>query len=270
MKWIKRLFFAAFAAVILVVGAAAVGYRMLHGQPAWYKHGFPDNGERAVMARRVEDKLTDATSWSQSAWLAHQHPATNPKAGPLELSLTDSEINAFIAKWDQLPITNAWVPAALSDPQVSFEDGRLILGATMKETDTIVSVYLSPRIDSDGKLHLDVDKVMGGNLPLPRAIWDAYAQRLARKIEKDLPPSAQKAKLLSDGAANDSMVQSVLGKMMLHFVHGEAADPVVFMKVPVNNQLRNLPVKITSVQIADKTLTMRIEPVTTESAGMNN
>jgi len=193
--------------------------------------------------------------------------ATNPPAGPLELSLTDSEINAFVAKWDQLPITNALMPAALSDPQVSFEDGRLILGATMKDTDTIASVYLSPRIDSDGKLHLDVEKVMGGNLPLPRAIWDAYARKVAAKIERDLPPADQKAKLLPDGSANNAMVQSVLGKMMLHFVHGEAADPVVFMKVPVNNQLRNLPVKITAVTIADGTLTMRIEPVDLGDSG---
>jgi hypothetical protein len=261
MKWIKRLLVTVCLAVILAAAAGGIGYRMLHGQPSWYTHGMPDSSQREEMARQVEHKLTDATSWSQSAWLAQQQPAALAKPDPLELSLTEAEINAFISKWDQLPIVGSQMPAMLSDPQVSLEEGRLILGATMKDLDAIVSVDLAPRIDSQGMLHLDVQKVMGGELPLPRKIWDAYARRLAGKIERELPQAEQKARCLPDGSANNPMVEAVLGRMMLHFLHGEPADPVVFMKVPVNNELRNLPVKITLANIADKTITMRVEPL---------
>jgi hypothetical protein len=255
--------------VILIVVASAIGYRMLHGQPAWYTHGVPDSGEREQMARRVEDKLTNATSWSQSVWLAKQHAQAAPKSAaqpppannPLEISLTEAEINAFISKWDQLPIISGKMAAVLSDPQVSLEDGRLIVAASVKDLDTVVSVHLAPRVDSQGMLHLDVEKVMGGQLPLPQAVWDAYAKRLAGKIERDLIKSDQAPQLLPDGSANPAMVDTVLGKMLLHFLNGQPADPVVFLKVPVDNRLRNLPVKITRAEIADKTLTMRFEPL---------
>ena len=57
------------------------------------------------------------------------------------------------------------------------------------------------------------------------------------------------------------MVEAVLGKMLLHFLHGEPADPVVFLKYVANNKVGNLPVRITSLKIADKTLTMTFEPL---------
>jgi hypothetical protein len=261
MKWIRRLLLCVLAAVALLLIAAGVGYRMLHGRPDWYMHETVDPAAREQLAKGVEDKLTNISNWSQSAWLARQHPATVQPPSPLEISLSDTEINAFLSKWDQLSSVNAQFAGALSDPQVSFNDGHIILAATVDQMQTVVSVHLAPRIDEKGMVHADVEKVMGGQLPLPQTFWNGFANKLAARIDAQIPSSQQRAKLYPDGSANDQMAEAVLAKMMVKFLHGEPADPVVFLKFPARNEFRNLPVKITSVKIADKTLTMTFEPL---------
>ncbi len=260
MKWMRRLFFCAVVAVALLAIAGAVGSRMLHGRPDWYKRNAIDPKRQEQAAKRVEDKLTDASNWSQSAWLARQH-AAQQRTTPLEFSLTEEEINAFLAKWAEISGEEARISGVLSDPQVSLDDGQLVLAATLKELQTVVSVDLAPRIDEKGLIHADVEKVLGGQLPLPQAVWDVYAKKLATHIEAELPEAQRRAKLNADGSANNPMVEAVLGTMVLHFLHNEPADPVVFLQYAANNQLRNLPVKITSVKIADKTLTVTFEPL---------
>jgi len=261
MKWIRRLLLCVLIAVLLLLIAGGVGYRMLHGRPDWYMQETIDPVLREQMAKRVEDKLTDASNWTQSAWLARQHPAASTKPAPLEVSLTDQEINAFLSKWENVPSVDERVGGALSDPQISFNDGQIILAATVREMHAVVSVHLAPRIDEKGLLHADIIRVMGGRLPLPQGVWNVYASKLAAKVAAQIPQTQQKAKLYPDGSANDQMVSAVLAKMLVQFLHGESADPVVFLKFPARDEFRNLPVKITSVKIADKTLTMTFEPL---------
>lgn len=261
MKWIRGLFFCLVAAIALLVVAGFVGSRMLHGRPDWYMHVAIDPGQREQIAKRVEDKLTDATNWSQSAWSARQHPSAQQPPAPLEFSLSEDEINAFISKWAELSDGDKRVAAVLTEPQVALDNGELTLAATVKELETVVSVHLTPRIDQTGLIHADIDKVMGGQLPLPQAIWDVYANKLAAHIQAELPAAQRNAKLRADGSANNQMVEAVLGRMMLHFLHGEPADPVVFLKYAAKNELGNLPVKITSLKIADKTLMLTFEPL---------
>ena len=195
MKWIRRLFFCLMAAIALLFIAGGVGSRMLHGRPGWYKHDAIDPGQREQIAKHVEDKLTDATNWSQSAWSARQHPSAQQPPAPLEFSLTEEEINAFISKWADLSDSDARVAAVLSDPQVALDNGELTLAATMKELETVVSIHLTPRIDEKGLIHADIEKVMGGQLPLPQAIWDVYAKKLAAHIQSELPAAERNAKL---------------------------------------------------------------------------
>ena len=261
MKWIRRLILCVVLAVVLLLIAGGVGFRMLHGRPDWYMQETVDPAVREQLAKGVEDKLTNVSNWSQSAWLARQHPATAQPPAPLEISLSDAEINAFLSKWDQLSSVNAQFAGVLSDPQVSFNNGQVILAAMVDQMQTIVSVHLTPRIDDKGLIHADVEKVLGGQLPLPQTFWSGFANKLAARIAAQIPSSQQKAKLYSDGSANDQMAGAVLAKMLVKFLHGEPADPVVFLKFPARNEFRNLPVKITSVKIADKTLTMTFEPL---------
>ena len=68
--------------------------------------------------------------------------------------------------------------AYVDDPVLVLQDNRLILAGTVKEMDTVVSVHFEPVLDADGKLRLNLVRVMGGKLPLPRAFWDGYRQKL--------------------------------------------------------------------------------------------
>jgi hypothetical protein len=261
MKWIRRLLVCAALAVLLIVIAGGFGYRLLHRQPDWYAHDPIDPVLREQLAQRVEDKITYASNWSQSAWLAKQQPATGQPPAPLELALTDEEINAFLSKWEKLSTVNARLAGVLSDPRVSFDDGQIALAATIEKLQTVATVHLVPRIDDKGYVHADVEKVTGGQLPLPEAVWSVYADKLAAKIVARLPREEQRATMYRDGSANDQMVFAVLGKMMVQLLHGAPASPLVFLKYTANNELRNLPVKITSVKIAGKTLTVTFEPL---------
>ena len=95
---------------------------------------------------------------------------------------------------------------------------------------TVVSVHLAPRIDDKGLIHADLEKVTGGQLPLPQTFWNRFASKLAIRIAAQIPLSQQRATLYPDGSANDQMGAMVLAKMMVKFLHGESADPVVFLQ----------------------------------------
>src|SRR4051794_38245128 len=94
---------------------------------------------------------------------------TSLPASQFALTFTDDEINSWIPKWKD-ELGSARVNAHLEDPQIVFHQGQIILAATVKDWNTIVSLHFLPQLQQ-GQFRLTLTAVMAGTLPLPRVSW---------------------------------------------------------------------------------------------------
>ena len=265
MKWVKRLlllvvFFAVFCGVI-----GAAGWWMSRRAPDWYvgRHRSPQ--ESAAAAHRAEREVQRTLSWAEdqqaySDSSRYGAPSTQP-AKALTISLTEDELNGFFQKWDS---TFGWsrnYSQYLSDPQIVLHEGKLILVATVKDMGSVISVVFAPRLQEQ-RLRMPVAEVLAGRLPLPRTFWDRYRLTLTDRMEQPLPRWQAGAEIRPNGTANSDAVAAALSEMLIDILNDRSAPPVLFLPYDVSNRHRSLPVKLTDVEISNKTLVLQVQPLT--------
>lgn len=265
MKWLKRLlllvvFFAVFCGVI-----GAAGWWMSRRAPAWYAARHRSPQETAAAAHRAEREVQRTLSWAedQQAYTDSSRygaPSTQPTKA-LTISLTEDELNGFFQKWDSTFGWSRSYSQYLSDPQIVLHEGRLILAANCKEMGTVISIAFAPRLE-DGKLQMPVDQVLAGRLPLPRTFWDRYRVTLTDRMDEPLPRWQAGAEILPNGTANADTVAAAMSELLIDILNDHPAPPVLFLPYDISNRHRSLPVKLTHVQIANKTLTLEVQPLT--------
>ncbi len=269
MKWIRRIFIFLLLVIVLLLIASAAGYKMLHGTPQWYKRLAMDDAARNEAANRADQKLIATATQTQRAQMALRFPNSHPD-GPaaatvdrtLELSLTEDELNAFFAKWDQQEHISDRYARFFREPQLILHENHLMLAANATELDAVVSAEFAPAI-REGKLDLKLVSVRAGNLPLPQSFWDRYRTRLLTSVQAHLPLYERSAGINPDGSANESLVNAVMGKLFIQAMNDQPADPTLF--VPYANQSfkkKYLPVRLTGVSIDQKVLHLSFAPLT--------
>ena len=265
MKWLKRLLAALVLIAILLIGAGLVLKHLSRQRPDWYPVKVMDEASRKLAANSVEDKLVGVRDWAMDATGHERNRRSGIKPGapgyvqapdPVRhLTFTEAELNAVFNKWDDQMKWKQRYSHYVEDPVLVLQDEHLIMAGTIKELDMLVSIHLTPSLDADGNLRLTLDRVMGGRLPLPHALWDSYRERLANLVADRIEESRQNAAMTSDGSMNtDAMIVS-MNKLLLRALNSEPADPILFFH---NDNHSNLPVKLTQVKIADKTIEMTV------------
>lgn len=265
MKWAKRLlllvvFVGVFAGVI-----GAAGWWMSKRQPDWYARRHASPQETAAAAHRAEREVQRTLSWAedQQAYTdssQHGAPSTRP-AKTFTISLTEDELNGFFQKWDAAFGWSRNYSQFFSDPQIVLQDGKLILAATAKEMGTVISIVFAPRLEA-GKLQMPVDQVLAGRLPLPQSFWDRYRVMLTDRLEKPLPQWQSGAQIRPNGTANSDTVSAAMSELLVNILNDHPAEPVLFLPYDVTNGRHSLPVKVINVVIANKTLTLEVQPLT--------
>ncbi|HEY2586636.1 MAG TPA: hypothetical protein VGI81_12805 [Tepidisphaeraceae bacterium] len=265
MKWLKRLillvvFLGVFAGVL-----GAAGWWLSRRAPAWYalRHRSPQ--ETAADAARAEREVRRTLGWAQDQQAYADStryggpPSTRP-AKTLHIALTEDELNGFFQKWDREFHWSEQCQQYIADPQIVLHNDRLILAATAKEMGTVVSIVFTPQLEH-GKLNMPVEQVLAGRLPLPQAMWNRYRAPLEDRIGEDLPVWQEGAQIQPNGSANSDAVAAAMGELLIDILNNHPASPVLFLPYDLSNSRHSLPVKLTSVQIADKTLTLTVEPL---------
>jgi len=271
MKWIRRLLIAALLGVVLLLIASAVGYKLLHGRPDWYKPLSSDPQATRLAADRANQRLIDAASRTARLQNELRHPEvsainarrTGDAAVPerLQLNLSEEELNAFFESWDQLEHWSGRYSRLIREPQLILHDHHLMLAATAVDLDTVISVEVSPVL-RDGKLYLRLVRVAGGNLPLPRSFWESYRSRLVAAVAAHLPKYRKGATIDADGWANEAMVAAVTGKLFVDAIDDRPASPVLFFPTMQSMKRKYLPVRLTAVEIDKEILHLDFAPLT--------
>jgi hypothetical protein len=223
--------------------------------------------ERAAAAERAERQFQRMLSQAQDAQhrqAVAAHPdgsgsaATQP-ASALQLTLNEDELNAFFEKWDNAFGWSRRYDRYINDPQIVLHDHHIILAANVKEMGLLVSVHFEPALEN-GKLSLRVVNVLGGQLPLPQAMWGGYRQKLLHSLKEKIPQWQAGAHIGPDGANSDA-VYTAMAQMLAHVLNDEPAEPFIFVPYSVQHSNWYLPVRLTDVAIENKTLTLTGDPV---------
>lgn len=266
MKWAKHLLLAVVFLVVFAGVVALVGWRMFRGVPDWYApHRITAQERDAAYARadrQFERLVHDAQEAQHHQAMLAMRPAA-PAAGdqqPIQISLTDDELNSFFEKWDQSLGWSQQYSAYLGDPQVILREGRLILAANVKSIGAVVSIHFEPRLE-EGKLVMPVAEVTAGRLPLPESFWGKYRRRLCAQLARELPQWQAAAQIADDGSGNSDAIAAGMSELLLDLLNDRPAEPLLFLPYDIRRMKRGLAVRITAIQITGRTLTLTVNPL---------
>jgi hypothetical protein len=268
MKIVRRLIV---SGIVLALVIASLGFYIRHRAlqvPRWYRKLALDDEARQAAANSMDQKLIGTVSAAQSAHAAEvrarNHGATSPttleSANPITISLTEDEINAFFITWDQRFHWKEKISSFAQDPVVVIEQNELILAATMKGWDSVISLHLLPRLEN-GKLHISLTEVTAGTLPLPMSAYSSYLNKLIEITDKHLPELREQAQISPRGWANGSAVAAAMSELLIRTMRDQPAEPVLFIPDKIGHDSRSLPVVVTGVTVADKALTLTLQPM---------
>jgi uncharacterized protein YpmS len=254
------VFVGVFAGVVV-----AAGWWMSRQPPKWYSSRKATPAQVAEAAHRAEQQVQRTLSWAQDqqAFAASSRvgsPSTRP-ASTLQISLTEDELNGFFQKWDSAFGWSGTYGQYVEEPQIVLQDGRMIFAATVKSIGSVISVEFDPRM-KDGKLQMPVEQVMAGRLPVPQGFWSGYRMMLEERVNAALPDWQEDAEIEPDGTANTTAVEAGMSELLVDLLEGRLARPILFLPYSVGKDQRSLPVKVTAIQIANKTLMLSVEPLT--------
>jgi hypothetical protein len=254
--------------VLVVVGVAAPLFvrHQMHRQPEWYPTARLAPDQRAAAANRADQKLIAARSEIAEAYASQTRQAragqmpTTSAADESVLSLTQDEIDAWLPKWESELGLSQRIEQYLEDPTIIFRDQEIILAATVKDWNTIVSLHFVPQMEA-GKLHITLSGVNAGMLPLPRVSWSGYQDRLLNSMNNRLADFQRRAEIDPAGRANSAAVLAAMSELLIHALKDEPAEPVLFLPDQFGRNPKSLPVKITDITVANKTLNLTVRPM---------
>ena len=189
MKWIKRLLLLLAIGIVMVMVVSGGSYWMLRREPDWYvKPNLTPEMRQAAAARvqrefsRVGELAADLRTYEARRQKAVREGTTLPASqvpGPITVKLTQDEINAFYSTHAKFQGWDEDLAPFVQDPQIVLQEDRLIIAGKVPELQNIIaSMHFAPSVDPAGNLHVDLVRVLGGQLPLPDAMTGKYRQKL--------------------------------------------------------------------------------------------
>lgn len=261
------------ALLLVVLLLAGVGYYLLTRQPDWYQLARDTPSQRIDAANNAVQKYAGIQSWAADAQAAEvrQIRGTDdassaryaPVSDELTISFSQEELNGFFESWATQFDWEHYYGKYLKDPVVVLQDGRIVVAAQLEGLNTVASFHFQPQLDSAGQLKMDLVRVLGGRLPLPRSTWAAQASKLESALHQRMGGWRKKAKISASGIANDEAVYCGLSQLALRMFDGESADPVIFLWVTGDltasgRSFRKMPVRITAVQVDQEALKLTL------------
>ncbi len=158
--------------LVLTLVAAVVLWLMVHAKPTEYIPDLQQSGEVQIArdAKEFDRVLTgDILSGLR-------------QRKDISATFTDSSANAWMHRW--LRANPDGLPEWISNPQVAFRPGRMVLMAKLRYgvIETVISADCSPAVDAEGKLSLHLTSLKAGVLPLPDSVMDMLMDQLDERI----------------------------------------------------------------------------------------
>ncbi|QOV87550.1 hypothetical protein [Humisphaera borealis] len=266
-SWLKRLLLGITLLLVLIaVGVATLAY-MTGRSPSWYRTNVMDD---KTMTRNYDSalvKLGLMQNWAQdqSNWphrTARPRVDTDPATAPAKtqsISLTEDELNAVL--WKEREKLLERYGHAIADPYIAIHEGHIVLAVTHKGTGRVVSVHVAPKIDEQGLFILSVDSLMAGSIPIPKALWSGYTDKVSGALKPALDAVRDNAAIETDGTWNQAAVVAARCRLVLSSLNGKSDDAVLFLPPDPKKLENGYPVKITQIKIENQTMSLVVIPL---------
>ena len=230
--------------------------------PEWFALDLSPE-QRLEAANRADSKAR-AFQGSVAEVVSAEKRGETARSQPVTVTFSEAEVDAFVGRWLQI---NGYLQALqryIDAPVVRLLDGTLIIAGRAKEFDAVISMHFRPKILADGRVQLELEKMMAGNLKLPMRLTDSIAGRALQRWQRDLayrlPPLQQQARIEADGVSNRQAIEAWLAIEGLELLRQKPADAVAFLPV-YDNWSKSVPVRVTDFQIADDSVSISVVPM---------
>jgi uncharacterized protein YpmS len=272
MKWLKRLLILISLALLGVIAFSLAGIYLYRGTPKWYRPRIATTQQVKDAANRADQKLLDLFTWAASARaqrLRRINGISKPDdapIGPKTVSFDDDEINSFATSWKG-PEKNAMeeqISHYFTDGRVVLEEDSLILVGQSPAFGALASAVFRPAIDAKGNLHVDLDSLCAGLLPIPQSAVSGRLIHLRFLLQQQLSVEQRSIRIDSAQTANSSALAASWLRLLLCSLTGRPDDPVLIIPFDMSNLSRGFPVKVTAIKIVEGQITLTLEPLTPE------
>jgi hypothetical protein len=254
--------------------AVASGYSvyLARGTPDWYAEAPPAESVRAAAANESDQKLAELLSYASDVAAAQRRRDLTGGGtpadiiGPKTITFSELQLNAFLAKWS-VPLKGvaSQVSRYIANPKVVLLSGRLLIAGNLPSSGilshTVESVEFDPSIEADGQFSLELSHVYCGRLPVALALINGPRHKLTSQLQTSIPQWESRAAVSPQGVANRYAFDAALGKTLLAGLKGYATDSIVFLPCDLTDFRRFVPVRLTQVSLADRSVTFAMRPL---------
>lgn len=261
-KWRRRILVSVLVVLAIIAGGMLLLRQMSLATPDWFTRELSDE-QRREAANRADGKAR-ALQGGVAELASAEKRGEPPSRRAVTVTFSEAEIDGLVNRWLELNGYLAALQRHIESPVVRLHGGTLIVAGRAREFDAVLSMHFSPRILDDGRVQLQLQKMMAGNLKLPMRLADSVAGRALQRWQRDLayrlPPLQRQADIASDGVANAQAIQAWLAIEGLELLGQNPADAVVFLPV-YENWSKSVPVRVTDFRIADDSVTISVIPM---------
>jgi uncharacterized protein YpmS len=181
--------------------------------------------------------------------------ASQPNIEPITVEFTQEELTAFIVRWSNLH--SELVDRYITGAQFILHPGQLVFACKITELDQIGAIHFSPSLDDQGQLHLDIDSISVGSLPVARTLIQGRLQRMEQSLEQWLPTWQSRARVEAAGA-NSEAVKAAMTELLLNTL-ADKPSPAVFF-IPIGGG-KTVPVRVTNLDVKEGAMALTVQPL---------
>jgi hypothetical protein len=201
-RWLLGAAFGLVAGCCLLL---ALGLALARADPSWWRTVQRDDPTFIDLGERVEKAVFNrvACNRGQDAWTVALKPEE-----------ANAWLNVRLPKWLANQKDDFHWPRDVSDIQVDFESGLVIIGAKVHAggRDQVLTATLEPRLDDAGRLFLPARYVNLGRLSIP-ADWVLDRAAADQYIPRDLQALPETDALINAFSKGDAVLQQALFRL---------------------------------------------------------
>jgi hypothetical protein len=261
--------------VVGLAGAALFVWRGVKAVPDFYSSQPLEGQARLEAIESVERKVLNLQSVLDRAYVRAQTGAADDPAPdtatsqpaeqilgkssdePISVAFTGPELDTYFRKWLQETGYAPRLAKYMNNPRIGIDDGRVILAGQMAEFDAVVSLYFLPEVDDEGAVHLKLDGIYAGRIPLPDMAFETFREQAIAALSEGTAQLRSEADISAEGFANESAILLTSQQQLRELFDGREVEPMIaFLPLPARGFV---PARVSELSIEEQELVLGVQ-----------
>jgi|SRR5688572_30263788 len=271
----KFLKIAAVVVLLLLIGLAGGGlyvWRGVKAVPAFYRSQPLEGQARLEAIESVERKVLNLQSVLDKAYVRAQADPAAPELATsqpaeellgrstqdsISVTFTGPELDTYFRKWLEETGYAPRLSKYMNNPRIGIDDGRVILAGQMAEFDAVVSLYFLPEVDEDGAVHLKLDGIYAGRIPLPDMAIEKFRAQAVEALDERSEQFRRDADISPEGFANEAAILLSSQQQLRELFEGQEVAPLIaFLPLPARGFV---PARVSELEVEEQELVLGVQ-----------